>query len=101
MDKDLKRQLEVVGGLGAFHTRPGTSLSLWFLNFFNLLEGTLPCQHDQIASELESELDTGRAGDRHLGRDMNREIGRHLPNQAADTHILHDSSIHTRADGCA
>ena len=71
------------------------------MDLFNLLERTFAREHDQAATQFAGELDAAGAGDRHLRRGMDREIGRKLADQPADANVLHDGGINARRDNRA
>ena len=64
----------------------------------DFLERTFPGEDDEVAAEVAGKLHAGGAGDGHLGRDVDREIGRVLANQPADADILHDRGVHPGRD---
>ena len=68
------------------------------LNLLNFLERTLARQHDKVAAEFARKLHTTGAGDGHLRRGMNREVGREPADQPANADILHDGRVHSGGD---
>ncbi len=66
------------------------------LDLFNFLERTFAGEHDQGAAKVAGKFHAGGAGDGHLGRGMNRKIGRELPDEPANARVLHNDRINTR-----
>ena len=64
------------------------------LDGFDLLDRTFPGEDHEVAAQFAGKLHPSRAGDGHLGRDVDREIGRVLAYQPAHADILHDRGVH-------
>ena len=65
---------------------------------FDLLDRTFAREDGEIAPKLAGELHAGRAGDGHLRRRMDREIGRETPDEPADADVLDDGGIDSGRD---
>jgi len=66
------------------------------LDFFDFLDGAFAGEHDEATAEFAGEFHAGGAGDGHLGRGMNRKIGREPADQPVKPRVLYNHRVNAR-----
>ena len=88
-ERAVHEDLEVEGGaLGG----------LFRLHLLHLRDRDLTAEDGERGAETAGVIDARRARHRHLGRGMNREVGRDAADEAADAGVLDDGGVDARRD---
>ena len=106
VDENLDRQWGMGNGEWGIGGRDGSGARLRnsqfaIHNFSDLLDGTLPRQHHEVAAQLAGEGHARRAGDGHLRAGVDGEVRREPADEPGDAHVLHDGGVHPGGDDAA
>ena len=97
-ERAVDEDLELDGGGGDRRAVGRGLLGELGLEFADLGEGVLAGEDDEAGAEIAGEADAGGAGDRHLRRDVDRQVRREGANQSAEADILHDHGVDPGGD---